>query len=170
MLLPTWSVFVVLSGIRYILQFCETLFKRYICLFVCLFGGFHSYGDITIAKKGLQIFTNARHSLPLNSDGSLACHIYCNIGYPFVMVISEDPCHSNLLPSVYQWSCQYLFIRLRYVADGIRTHNLPLARRTLWSTASPQRFFPVCITAFIPIFVSGLYRDRQNRMHLKCIW
>ena len=46
---------------------------------------------------------------------------------PFIVVISEDPCHSHLLPSVSQWSCHYLFLRLRSVAAGIQTPNLPLA-------------------------------------------
>ena len=39
---------------------------------------FHSYWDVTIASEGLHIFTYARHSWPLNSEGSLACSNYCN--------------------------------------------------------------------------------------------
>ena len=30
-----------------------------------------------------------------------------------MMVISDDPWHSHLLPSVWQWSCHYLFLRLK---------------------------------------------------------
>ena len=67
----------------------------------------------------------ARLSWQLSSEGSLACHTYCDTGQPFVMVISEDPWHLHLLPSVLQWSCHYLFLRLRSVAAGIRTPNLP---------------------------------------------
>ena len=54
---------------------------------------FHSYGDVTITGEGLQILTYARHSWPLSSDGSLACHTYCEGrgGHPFIMVISEYP-------------------------------------------------------------------------------
>ena len=60
----------------------------------------------------------------------LACHIYCDTGQPFIMVIiSEDPWYSYLLPSVWQWSCQYLFSRLRSAAAGIRTPSLPFAGR-----------------------------------------
>ena len=93
---------------------------------------FHSYGDVTIIGEGLQILTYARHLRPLNSEGSLACHTYCDTGHPFIMVISEDPWHSShLLPSVWQWSCHNLFLRLRSVAAGIRIPNLPLAGRTL---------------------------------------
>ena len=73
---------------------------RYHCLlFVCLFVSgssshsriFHSYGDVTITAEGLQIFTYARHSRPLGSKGTLACHTYCDTGHPFIMVTSEDP-------------------------------------------------------------------------------
>ena len=61
---------------------------------------FHSFGDVTITSGGLQILTYARHSWPLSSDGSLANHTYCDTGHPFIMVISEDPWHSHLMPSV----------------------------------------------------------------------
>ena len=60
---------------------------------------FHSYGDVTIAGEGLQILTYARHSWPLSSEDSLACHIYCDTDHPFLMVITEDSWHSHLLPS-----------------------------------------------------------------------
>ena len=73
---------------------------------------FHSYGDVTIAGEGLQILTYARQSWPFSSEGSLTCHTHCDTGLPFIMVISEDPWHSHLLPSVLQWSCHYLFLRL----------------------------------------------------------
>ena len=52
---------------------------------------FHLYGDVTITGEGLQILNNARHSWPLSSEGSLACHTYCDTGHPFIMVISADP-------------------------------------------------------------------------------
>ena len=45
---------------------------------LCVFLGFtfhsrifHSHGDITFTGEGLQILTNARHSCPLSSEGSL---------------------------------------------------------------------------------------------------
>ena len=49
---------------------------------------FHTYGDVSITDEGLQILTFARHSWPLNSEGSLACHTYCDTAHPFIMVIS----------------------------------------------------------------------------------
>ena len=61
---------------------------------------FHSYGDVTIIGEGLQILTYARHSWPLNSEGSLASHTYCGTGHQFIIFISEDPWHAHLLPSI----------------------------------------------------------------------
>ena len=70
---------------------------------------FHPFGAIPIAGEGLQILTYAQHFWPLSSEGSLACHTYYDTGHPFIMVISEDPWHSHLMSSVWQWSCYYLF-------------------------------------------------------------
>ena len=67
-----------------------------LCLLVSLgffvpLENFHTYGDVDIAGEVLQILTYARHSWPLNSEGSLACHTYCDTEHPFIMVIFEDP-------------------------------------------------------------------------------
>ena len=61
-------------------------------LFVCLF---------KIYRPSREFFN---HMEPLSSEDSLALHIYCVRGHPFIMVISED---SHLLPSVEQPSCHY---------------------------------------------------------------
>ena len=108
---------------------------------------FHSYGDVTIAGQGLQILTYTRHSWPLNTEGSLACHTYCDTGHPFIMVISEYPWHSYLLPGVWQWSCHYLFLRHRSVAAGIRTLNLPFAGLSF------MEFYLNCIFLFFIFFL-----------------
>ena len=128
--------------------FADVLFVcLLVCLFVCLFAWglsshsriFHSYRDVTITGEGLQILTFARYSWPLSSEVSLACHIYCDMGHPFIMVISEDPWYSHLLQSLWQWSCHYLFLRLWSVAAGIWKPNLPIAGQTLKPTAPPPR-------------------------------
>ena len=64
--------------------------------------------------EGLKMLTYPRHLWLLSSDDSLACHtyVYCDMGHPFIMVISEDPWHSHLLQRVWQ-CCHYLFLRLR---------------------------------------------------------
>ena len=76
-----------------------------ICLFVWGFSShlriFHSYWDDSIACEGVQILTYARHSWPLSSEGSLACHTYFVTGHPFIMFTSEDPWQSHLLLSVW---------------------------------------------------------------------
>ena len=69
----------------------------------------------------LQIFIYSRHLEPLSIEVFLACHPNCDTGYQFIVVISEDPWHSQLSPSVWQRSCYYFFVRLRSFAAGIRT-------------------------------------------------
>ena len=69
-----------LSGYRYQYQWVENV------SFVCLGSSthswnFHSYRDITMTSERLQIFTYARHFRPLSSEGSLACHTYCDTGH-----------------------------------------------------------------------------------------
>ena len=64
-------------------------YVMFVCLFLCLFGGFRpireffTHGDANMTGEGLQILTNvyARDSWPLSSDGSLACHTYCDTGH-----------------------------------------------------------------------------------------
>ena len=45
----------------------------------------HSFGDVIIADEGLKILTFSRHSLPLSSEGSLACHTYCDMGLLYII-------------------------------------------------------------------------------------
>ena len=56
-------------------------------LFVCLVLFSHLcilplFGDVTVADEWLQILTYARHLWPLNSEDSLACHMYCDMSSP----------------------------------------------------------------------------------------
>ena len=106
------------------LIFVATRYTRYSRIF-------HSYGDVTITDEGLQILNYTQHLMPLSNEVSLACHTYCDTGHPFMMVISENPWYSHLLPSVWQWIYHFLFLRLRSVAAVIRTLNLPHDRRPL---------------------------------------
>ena len=123
-------------------NFFSTRYLKVFEFFVCDFSShwriFCSFGDFTIEGKGLQILTYARHSLAFCSEGSLACHTYCDTGHPFIMVISEHPWHSHLFLIVWQWSCNCLFLRLRSVVSEIRTPNL--ARRTLQPTAPTLQY------------------------------
>ena len=130
------------------------LYIQYVCLIIfyaklqCLmpnqtnrfFTNFHEFtmrgGFFFVCLGVSQILTYARHLRPLSSEGSLACHLYCDTGHPFKMVMSEDPWHSHVLPSVWQWRCNYLFSRLGSITAGIRSPNLSLAGRTLLPAAA----------------------------------
>ena len=81
----------------------------------CLFGVFRPTREFFTHMETSRwpvmgcILTYARHLWPLSSEGFLACHIYYDMGHPVIMVISENPWHSHLLPSVWQRSYHYLF-------------------------------------------------------------
>ena len=102
-----------------------------ICLFVWGFyshsGIFHSYGDVTITDQGIQMFTYARHSWPLSSEGSLACPTYCDTGHPFIRTRDTHTC----CPAFGSEDVIGLFLQIRSVAAGIRTPKLPLAGQML---------------------------------------
>ena len=117
----------------------------FICLFVSSISShsriFHSYGDVTIAGEGLQNLTYARYSLPFSSEGSLTCQTHCDTRLPSKMVISEDPWHSHLLPSVWQWSCHFQFLRRRLGSVATRDRTpISRMRRTLYIYATAAVF------------------------------
>ena len=108
------SIFHTLEYSRILFVACDGRRRgNFVCLFVWSFSShsriFHSFGDVIFAGEGLQNLTYARNSWPLSSEGSLACHTYCDRGHPFIMVFSEDPWHSRLMRSTWQWICHYLF-------------------------------------------------------------
>ena len=73
----------------------------------------------------LQNLTSARHSWPLSSEGSFACHTFCDTGHPIILVISEDPW--KFLLKVWLWSCNYLYLRLRSVASMLVKNKCKIA-------------------------------------------
>ena len=104
-------------------------------LFVCLFWIFHRTREFFIRMETsslrLQIYTYVQHPWPSSSEGSLACHTYCDTEYPFIMVISVDPWHSHLLPSVWQLRLSLPVLWLWPVVAWFWTPNPPLAGRSL---------------------------------------
>ena len=74
-------------------QSVNSVFVVVVVVFLCVLflRIFYSFGDVTIAVEGLQNFTYAPHSWPLSSEGSLACHTFCDTRHPLMMVISGDP-------------------------------------------------------------------------------
>ena len=74
---------------------------------------FHSYGDVTITGEG--------HSWPLSSEGSIAWHTYCDTRRSSPRTRDTLTfCQAFGSGAVTTW-----FLRLRSVAIGIRTPNLP---------------------------------------------
>ena len=55
-----------------------------------------------------------------------------------------------MLPSVWQWSCHYLYLRLRSVASGDRT-DLPHARKTLYLYATAAIIVLLILTRSIEL-------------------
>ena len=51
---------------------------------------------------------------------------YRDEGYRFIIVISEDHCHSHLLPSVSKWSCHYLYLTIK-ICRGWNSNTQPSA-------------------------------------------
>ena len=51
--------------------------------------------------------TYARHSSSLSSKRTLPAQTYSNTGHPFIVANLYNPCHSHLLPSVWEWSKRY---------------------------------------------------------------
>ena len=91
---------------------------------VCLFGEFFTHMETSpVPVKGSIFWHKLGTPGHLSSRGCLACHTYCDTGHPFIMVISEDPWHSHLLPSGWQWSCHYLFLQLWSATAEIWTTN-----------------------------------------------
>ena len=67
----------------------------------------------SLPKKDCKFLFFSRQSWSLSSEGSLKFDTYRGTGRPIIMIISENPCHSHLLASVYQKSYHYLFYDCR---------------------------------------------------------
>ena len=62
--------------------------------FVCLHPNreFFTHMDTSpLPVKGCKL-TYTRHSWPLDSEGSLACHTYCDTGHPFIILRDTHTC------------------------------------------------------------------------------
>ena len=97
-----------------------------------------------------MIIVIIKHLWPLSSGGSLACHLYSDPGHPFIMVISEDPCHSYLFPSFWQLSCHYLFLCPQdRRSGGILFLSCLSFCHPLWNFNIPYNFWTVSTRALI---------------------
>ena len=68
-------------------EVCQHISQEYFIRFRSLMPFILQDRKVTITGEGLQILTYAWHLLPLSSEGSLACHTYCDTGHPFIMVM-----------------------------------------------------------------------------------
>ena len=98
-------------------------------LFVCL--EFRHTRDVSthletspLPVKGCKFWPMLR--MAMSSEGSLACDTFCDTGHSFLMVILEDPWHSHLLPSGWQWSCRYMFSDLGLLRLGFEHQTFRL--------------------------------------------
>ena len=94
---------------------------------------FHSYWDVAITGEELLILTYTRQLGFLNVPHLLR-HVIS-----VYKVISEDPWHSHLLPSVWQWNCQCLFERLGSNAARIRKKQPYACQSNAQPIAPPPR-------------------------------
>ena len=64
----------------------KIVFCVFVCLFVFFFVPLENFSLIWRCE-GLQILTYSRHKWQLSSEGSFACHIYCDTGHPFIIPV-----------------------------------------------------------------------------------
>ena len=113
---------------------------RKICLFVCFFGVFRptreffTHTETSPFQWRASNFDQCKAPMAIEQWEFFRCHIYCDTGHPFIMVISEDPWHSRLLRAFGSGDVTICFYEW-----GNRTLYLPHARRTLKPTAPPRR-------------------------------
>ena len=113
-------------------------------LFVCLFG------DLLPTREFSHIWTrhNYRwraanfdlfnwHWWPLSSEGSLTGHTYCDTGRPLYNGHLRGPVTLTPVAECWQWSCHYMFWRLRSVSTGDLT-SISCMRDGLSTTTPPR--------------------------------
>ena len=117
-------------------------------MFVCLIGVYRPTRDFSLTWRRLHCrWRAANFDLCSALLAIERCHTHCDTG---LLVISEDPWHSHLLPSVWQWSCHYLFLRLRSVSTGDRIRFSDIKKSYLLSETK-QSVFNVKIFLFLDI-------------------
>ena len=79
---------------------------------LCLFGFFIPLKNFSIIRRRYHYRWRAWNVHLCSALMVTHGHNFCDMGLPFIMVISADPWHLHLLPSIWQSSCHYLFLRL----------------------------------------------------------
>ena len=104
----------------------NTNFQRQLML-VCLvffvtFENF-SHRDVTITGEGLQILTYARHLWSLSSEGSLACHTYCDMGHPFKIADALTHCASAVASKTMKLCLHHVPVSVLYIPIANKMSN-----------------------------------------------
>ena len=91
------------------------------CLHICLFRVFRPtlelfpyFWTLPLPIMGCKFRPMLGTHFFFSSEDSLACYIYCDTRHPCIMV----PLHSQLMPSVWQWSYHFPFLWSRSVTAG----------------------------------------------------
>ena len=143
----------------------SSFFKKFInsrvvyCLFVCLFvclGFFVPLENLLLIWRRHYYRWRATTYFDICSalkdiEQWATCHTYCDTGQMFIMVISEDPWNSHLLPSVWQWSSHDLGLSrpgIEPQPPACEANGLPLRRRCwllqnkdLWFSMKVHKYF-----------------------------
>ena len=103
-----WWRHSLVHGIRYfVCLFVCGLVGLFVCLFVCWFFPLENFSLIWRRhhyRWRAANFDQCSAYMAIEQWGVfLRCHTYCDSGHPFIMVISDNPWHSHLLPGV--WLC-----------------------------------------------------------------
>ena len=121
----TWQISIAL--LRY---FC--LLVLFVCGFTSLSTIFHSYGEVTSTGERLQMLTYAWYSWQLLSEGSLSIHTYSDMGYPFIMVIHQDPYDTHTCcRSFVSGDATTFFNDLKLPRPGIDSRSFTCEAKTL---------------------------------------
>ena len=109
------------------------------CLFVCGLSShrriFHSYGDVTIADEGLHFDLCSALMVIEQREFFSEPHLL----WHWISVYNGHPRGPVTLTPIAERLTVELSLPVFTVAAGIRTPNLPLARLTLWPTATPPQ-------------------------------
>lgn len=95
-----------------VIKHCVIIEHGYVCLgFYVPFQVLYSYRDVKITGDGFQFFHQYSGIMIIEQWRFLTVsYLYCDTGQQFMIVISENMWPWNLLSSVWQWSCHYIFL------------------------------------------------------------
>ena len=140
--------------------------------FCCLFGVLHPVWELFthMEMSPLLVKGCSWHSCPWSSEGSLACHTYCDTGRPFIMVVSEGLWHSHLLLTFGSRVVTICFNDLGLSRLGFEQPTF-CSRWMLWLCQLGGCIHVMfCITCNVIFFLTLIYKRKCTRNELKTQW